>query len=224
MPLAAVVPGGLANPMVRRLGILSADRNPNIFLLRRDGSIAWSASGLPYEDAEEFVALLATKVHIEDCEVETAYEALEKGDFKEAARIFGGPYLPWDPDRFAWRAPRHHGLALAHMGMKDWEAALESIEVAIDAQKLTYLRGRIREKAPNWRKDVAKVTVVHPDDILAELWITKAQILAKLGREDEAAEIRERYAGPVTPFPPSVYKTIHEKLMEWKTLNVNQID
>ena len=219
---AAIVPGGLANPMVRRLGVLSADRIPNVFLLRRDGSIVWRTSGLPYGDSEKFVNLLAAKVHIETCEMETAYEALNKGDFKEAARIFGGPYLPWDPDRFGWRPPRYHGKALAYMGMKDWNAALESIEVAIEAQKLRYLRGRKRERAPNWRKDAAKVTVVNPDGVLIELWATKAVILAKLGRNDEAAQIRERYAKPTTEFPPSVYKSFHEKLKEWKTRN--QID
>ncbi len=219
---AAIVPGGLANPMVRRLGILSADRIPNAFLVRRDGSIAWRASGLPYGDAEKFVNLLAAKVHIESSEMETAYEALNKGDFKEAARIFGGPYLPWDPDRFGWRPPRYHGKALAYMAMKDWKAALESIEVAIEAQNLKYLTGRKRERAPNWRKDAVKVTVTNPDDVLVELWTTKAEILGKLGRNDEAAQIRERYAKPTREFPPSVYKSFHEKLKEWKIRN--QID
>lgn len=219
---AAIVPGGLANPMVRRLGVLSADRIPNVFLLRRDGSIAWRASGLPYGDAEKFINLLAAKVHIESCEVETAYEALNKSDFKEAARIFGGPYLPWDPDRFGWRPPRYHGKALAYLSLKDWKAALESIEVAIEAQNLKYLRGRKRERAPNWRNDAAKVTVTNPDDVLVELWTTKAEILGKLGRNDEAAQIRERYAKPAREFPPSVYKSFHEKLKEWKPRN--QID
>ena len=221
---AAIVPGGLANPIVRRLGVLSADRIPNVFLLRRDGSIAWRASGLPYGDAEKFVNLLAAKVHIEASEMETAYEALHKSDFKEAARIFGGPYLPWDPDRFGWRPPRYHGKALALMAMKDWKAALESIEVAIEAQNLKYLPGRKREKAPNWRKDAAKVTVTNPDEILIELWTTKAEILAKLGRNDEAAQIRERYTKPTTEFPPGVYKSFHEKLKEWKTRNEAQIE
>ena len=48
------------------------------------------------------------------------------------------------------------------MELKDWKAALESIEVAIEAQNLKYLPGRKREKAPNWRKDAAKVTVTNP--------------------------------------------------------------
>ena len=83
-------------------------------------------------------------------------------------------------------------------------------------------RGRKRERAPNWRKDAAKVTVTNPDDVLVELWTTKAEILGKLGRNDEAAQIRERYAKPTREFPPSVYKSFHEKLKEWKIRN--QID
>jgi len=213
---AAIVPGGLANPMVRRLGVLSADRIPNVFLLRRDGSIAWHASGLPYEDSAEWVALLATKVHIETCEVETAYEALEKGNFKEAARVFGGPYLPWPPDRYGWRSPRYHGQALAYMGLKDWNAALESIEKAIDAQKLRYFRGlRYDKNAANWRKEAAKVTINHPDDTLVELWAVRAEILDKLGRRDEAAQMRKRSAEPAKPDAPSVYKLFHERLKDW---------
>ena len=212
---AAIVPGGLANPMVRQLGVLSADRIPNVFLLRRDGSIAWHASGLPYGDAEKFVHLLAAKVHIETCEVETACEVLEKGNFKEAARLFGGPYLPWNPDRYGWRSPRYHGQTLAYMGLKEWDAALESIEKAIDAQKLRYFSGR-RDKNPAiWRKEAATVTINNPDDTLVELWAVKAEILDKLGRSDEAAQMRKRAAEPARADDPSVYKSTHDKLKDW---------
>ena len=212
---AAIVPGGLANPMVRRLGVLSADRIPNVFLLRRDGSIAWHASGLPYGDAEKFVHLLAAKVHIETCEVETACEVLEKGNFKEAARLFGGPYLPWNPDRYSWRSPRYHGQTLAYMGLKEWDAALESIEKALDAQKLRYFSGR-RDKNPAiWRKEAATVTINNPDDTLVELWAVKAEILDKLGRRDEAAQMRKRAAEPARADDPSPYKSTHERLKNW---------
>ena len=213
---AAIVPGGLANPMVRRLGVLSADRIPNVYLLRRDGSIAWRASGLPYEDSAQFVALLATKVHIENCEVQTAYEALKKGDFKGAARVFGGPYLPWAPDRYGWRPPRYHGQALAYMGLKDWEAGLESIEKAIDAQKLRYFQGRRNKNPVYWRKEAAMVTVNHPDDTLVELWAVKAEILDKLGRSDEAARMRKRAADQARPDAPSLYRSTHERLRDWR--------
>ena len=213
---AAIVPGGLTNPMVRQLGVVSADRIPNVFLLRRDGSIVWHASGLPYGDAEKFVALLAMKVHIEACEVETAYQALKKGDFKKAARVFGGPYLPMNPDRFGWRAPRYHGQALAYIGLKDWNAALESIEKAVDAQRLRYFQGKRRSKDPTvWRKEAATVTTNNPDDTMVELWNTKAEILDKLGRKDEASQMRKRTVKPGRADAPSPYKSTHDKLKDW---------
>lgn len=212
---AAIVPGGLTNPMVRQLGILSADRIPNVFLLRRNGSIAWHASGLPYHDAPEFVALLATKLRIETYEVERAWEALEKGDFKEAARVFGGPYLPWNPDRYGWRAPRYHGQAMAYIGLQDWNAALEAVEKAIDAQKLRYFRERRGKDPTQWRKEAAKVTIQNPDETMVELWSVRAEILDNLGRSDEAAEMRKRAAEPGRPDNPSPYKTIHDKLRDW---------
>jgi len=210
---AAIVPGGLANPMVRRLGILSADRNPNVFLLRRDGSIAWHASGLPHTDSVAWVNLLATKVHIEICEVETAYEALKKGDFKEAARVFGGPYFHWAPDRHRWRSPRYHGRALAYIGLKDWNAALESIDIAIDAEKLRYIR--IVNLDKNWRKRVATVTINSPTDTLVALWAVKAEILDKLGRRAEAARMRKRAAEPARADVPSPYKSTNQRLRDW---------
>ena len=214
---AAMVPGGLTNPMVRRLGILSADRIPNVFLLRRDGTIAWDARGLEYmAGGDLFATLLAMKVQIETCEVEHACKALEKGDFKEAARVFGGPYLPWAPDRFGWRPPQYHGQALAYIGMQDWKAALESIEMAIDAQKLRYFRGgRDDGDEAQWREMAATVTVVPSDEILVELWTTKAGILDKLGRSDEAAQMRKLAAEPAKPDAPSIYKSTHERLKEW---------
>ena len=214
---AAMVPGGLTNPMVRRLGILSADRIPNVFLLRRDGTIAWDARGLEYMGGGDlFATLLAMKVQIETCEVEHACKALEKGDFKEAARVFGGPYLPWAPDRFGWRPPQYHGKALAYIGMQDWKAALESIEMAIDAQKLRYFSGRRDDgDTVRWREMAATVTVVPSDEILVELWATKAGILDKLGRKDEAAQMRKLAAEPAKPDAPSIYKSTHERLKDW---------
>ena len=222
---AAMVPGGLANPMVRQLGILSADRIPNPLLLRRDGTIAWDARGLEYKGGGTtlFAMLLAMKVQIEMCEVEYACKALEKGDFKEAARVFGGPYLPWRPDRFGWRAPRYHGQALAYIGMKDWKAALESIEIAIDAQKLYYYQGRIHDNdAAIWREQAATVTITKPDDILVELWATRAGILDQLGRKDEAAEMRKRAAEPAESTGQGIYQSTHERLKNWLKQHRNE--
>ncbi len=213
---AAAVPGGLENSMVRQLGILSADRVANVFLLRRDGTIAWRASGLPYQDAfgQNFAFLLAMKVHIEACEVETGYAALEQGKFEEAVRIFSGPYLPWNPDRYSWRGPRYHGKALALMGLKDWEAALEAIQTAIDAHTVSHYRGREPKRAEDWRYPLNDFTIKEPCDVLALLWGVKADILDKLGRKDEAAEMRKKAEQPVKPDGRSVYSAFHERLKD----------
>lgn len=213
---AAMVPGGLGNPMVRRLGILSADRIPNVFLLRRDGSIVWHTSGLKYEDSSEFVAFLAMKVHIEVCELQTAYEALKNGDYEKAAKVFSGPYLPWDPDRFGWRAPSYHGKALACMALKDWDAALEAIDTAIDAHKLCHFVGRRRKWAKDWRLDASQVVITKPCDVFAELWTVKATILLRLGRTKEAAAIRKLASGPVKPDGASLYVSFHEELKKFR--------
>jgi hypothetical protein len=67
-----IVPGGLTNPLVRRLGILSADRVPNIALLRPDGTIAWTLSGIVHpqvrsegEGALQYGIQLGMKSNIE---------------------------------------------------------------------------------------------------------------------------------------------------------------
>ena len=211
---AAMVPGGIRNPLVQRLGILSADRIPNVFLLRRDGTIAWRASGLPYGDSMKFVFLLAMKVHIEVCESETAYKALARGDFKTAARIFAGPFAPREPDRYRWRGPCFHGRALSHIGLRDWNGALADIDTAIDAHKLQHYprkRGR-RAKPETWRKDMADVVVTSPCDVFSELWVTKAIILDQLGRKGEAAAARRRAAEPVRLDDASSYRVFHERL------------
>jgi hypothetical protein len=218
---ATMVPGGLANPMVRRLGILSADRTPNFFLIRRDGSIAWQATGVPHVDAGEFAIMLGSKVQIEVCELECAYQALEKGDFKKAARVFGGPYLPWLPDRFGWRSSRYHGQAIAHVGVKDWTAALESIGKAIDARKLRYFKGRRSKNPTHWRTEAATIMVQQPDNILVELWAIKALILDKLGRKEEAEKMRRRSEEPASTEPSSVYEEFHDKL---KQLRIEQAE
>ena len=63
------------------------------------------------------------------------------------------------------------------------------------------------------------VTVNQPDDILVELWATKAVILDKLGRKEEAAQMRKRSAEPAKPDAPSVYKLFHERLKNWRVSN-----
>ncbi|MFZ9937733.1 MAG: hypothetical protein ACO3JG_11860, partial [Luteolibacter sp.] len=196
---AAMVPGGLNNPLVRQLGILSADRIPNVFLLRRDGTIAWHTSGFYCKSdfGYPFAIWLAMKLHIEICEAEFAYRALEKGDFEKARRVFSGPFLPEKDERFQWYGPRSHGRALANIGLKDWAAALVDIDAAIEAHRMGFRH----------RPDSSC------ESILA-MQRARALILENLGRQDEAKAAREAAAGPPAPCYDSPYERFHLKLAQ----------
>jgi hypothetical protein len=195
----AMVPGGLDNPMVRRLGIVSADRVANVFLLRRDGTIAWHTSGLKYKAAfsHVFSVYLAMKVQIEVCDTELAYRALAQGDYKKAASVFSGPFLPERDERFRWAGPRFHGRALAHMGLKDWKAALADIDVAIEDHRREFKHAKL-----------------HPCHSMVEMQLTRAIILEKLGRVAEAKEARERAAVKASSYPATPYELFHGRLRQ----------
>lgn len=213
---ATMVSGGLANPMVRRLGIASADRVPNVFILRRDGTVAWRASGHVYksEFGFPFAFLLAMKVHVERCDAEHGFRLLQAGDYAGAATVFSGPFRPARPERFGWRSPRYHGLAVACMGLQQWEPALEAIEKAIDDHKLKHFHGfgRRSKNVMDWRKDAAKVTLKQPCDVIAGLWKTKLAILEQLGRTDAAAALRQQLRQSVEVEESHIYKRFHERL------------
>jgi hypothetical protein len=196
---AAIVPGGLTNPMLGRLGVYSADSVPNVFLLRRDGTMQWRSEGYRFkaEYSNDFSIYLAMKVHTEVCDSEFAYKALKRGDFKEARRVFSGPFLPEKDERFRWAAPRFHGRALANIGLKDFQAALEDINTAIDSH----------EKTSYHAKD-------HPCESLIEMLLTKAAILDELGKTDEAKEVRKRGSVKARDYRKSIYDLFHDKLKE----------
>ncbi len=201
---ATMVPGGLTNPMVRQLGILSADRIPNVFLLRRDGTIAWQSSGLKYkaEYSHVFSVYLAMKVHTEICDSLAGYRALQKGDFKKAKWFFSGPFLPEGDERYRWAAPRFHGRALANMGLKDWKAALADIDTAIDAHQQGFNHAKL-----------------DPCEGMVEMQLTRAIILEKLGQTKEAKAARQQAAIATSPPSTSPYQVFHGKL---KQLRLNQ--
>ncbi len=211
---AAMVPGGLRNPMVRQLGLFSADEVPNVFLLRRDGTVAWHSSSLRYhnEFGFPFAILLGMKVQVEVCEVETAYEALAKGDYQEAARVFSGPFLPAQPNRFAWHAPRCHGRALACMQLKEWNKALESIDDAVMWHKSMHYRGMDPKRISDWPAVLADLKMDPPCDVLSALWSTRAVILDQLDRKEEAAAMRKLAEVPFHEDRPNVYKLFHDRL------------
>jgi len=196
---AALVPGGLNNPLVQQLGILSADRIPNVFLVRRDGTVAWHTSGFSYKSdfGYPFAIRLAMKVHIEVCDTELAYRALVDGDFAKAKKIFSGPFLPERDERYRWRAPRFHGRALANIGLNDWGTALTDIDTAIEAHEEEFDR----------KED-------EPGAGLIEMRTLRGLILGKLGRTEEAKAARDLAAVKPTPYPSSIYEIFHDKLKD----------
>jgi hypothetical protein len=196
----AMVPGGLNNPLVRQLGILSADHIANVFLLRRDGTIAWQTTGLrqKFEFSHRFSAFLGMTVHIEQCDIALAYKALEQGDYKKAAHLFAGPFPKKRDERFRWTAPRFHGRALANMKLKQWDAALEDIDKAL-----------ADHDPKRFRHDED-----HPCGPRVEMLTLRAITLENLGRTTEAVAARKLATPSPTPYRTSIYTEFHGKLKE----------
>lgn len=186
---AALLPGGLKNPLVQQLGILSADRIPNPLLLRPDGTIAWAISGLEYcafGERPEYAIGLAIGSNIEKIRSDAAFDALEKGDFTKALQLFK-EFTPWHAKEDWWLADRLHGRALAYMGLREWKTALTEIDAAI-----------------NQRRDDFKSAMCKCHGVV-EMLLTKATILEKLGRGQEAKLERSRAVAeslPHSKLPP----------------------
>ncbi len=221
---AVMVPGGLKNPVVQRLGILSADRIPNVFIVRRDGIVAWKTSGMIYNESSLYANLLAMKVHIERSELETAFQSLEKGEYKRAERLFPEPFELKEPYRYEWRPVGYHGLALTQMALQNWSAALESIDSAIDAHRFLHYGRTIRWKQycrvrmKDWRKTVAEYTMEKPCDILIKMYQAKAVILKKLNREEELTALQKITSDSAPLIHASnLYHLFHEKLDKCRT-------
>lgn len=200
---AVMVPGGLNNPLVRRLGVLSADRVPNIVFLRPDGTIVWKLSGLVHpqvrsEGLGETLGVIsrALKTQIDRYEIERSIVALEQGDHDEAARLFSGPFPPPErPNPDGWTAPRLHGRALASIQLKRWKPALTDLDAAITAHESVFNR-----KQP---------CACHR---VAGLLHTKATVLDQLGRSQEAEEARKRAGAAKFTHPATRYGSLHDRI------------
>jgi len=190
-----MLPGGLKNPLVRQLGILSADRVPNPLLLRPDGTVAWTISGINYahfRSGPHYAIERAIETNIQKVRSDVAFENLVRGDFRLALKQFD-EYVPRDPwrgrpgSRDWWTSDRHQGRALAYMGLKDWNKALPAIDAALDQRKADFK---------------SAICKCHG---LVEMYLTKAMILEKLNRGSEAAEQRRLAARerlPHSKLPP----------------------
>ena len=216
-----LVPEGLKNPMVNELDILSADRVPNVYVLRRDGRMAWKGDGLEQksEFGFPFSFHLAMKVHIEVSEVEHGYKALLDGRYDDAVKIFSGPYKPVRPDRYGWRSLRHHGRTLGLMAVGRWEEALEAIEISIDAHKRRHYkyRGRGPKRIEDWRPGMSEIQIEDSCEMFSELWLLKSIVLRKLGREEPALAFENKSKEPTKEDRPDIYRAFWLKLKEFRS-------
>ena len=197
----AIVPDGIKDPLVRRYGVLNADHMPNIFLLRGDGSISWSLSGITYPvQGSGMIGRIANALepNISVCQMETATGALDKGEFQTAARLFSEALAPEKIKGDSWATFRFSGRARAHAGLKNWEAALVDIEVAIEAHN-AFEYGR-----------------PHHCDLVSKLQLEKANILDQLGRTAEAKSERQNAAAPTHHHNPSPYGLYTEGLENFR--------
>ena len=200
---AVLVPGGLANPLVRQLGILSADLLPNVALVRPDGNIVWKLSGTihPQVRAEGLGETLGVfagsmKWNILREGLERAITTLEKGKNGEAIGMLAEPYpLPPKPRPDAWTPLRLHGLAKAKLKEGKLEEALADIDAAIQAHDVVFNRG----------KESSHQSV-------ATLLRLKAEILGHSGKKEEAEAVRLKLESGVWTPSPEYYLKLHLKL------------
>ncbi len=127
-----LVPGGIQNPIVRKLGILAEDTRPNLVILRPDGSIAGALSGLTMSAQHGNVIQNILEWHDE----KAVDEALARGDLDEAKRLafaFAPVEEPASTKKKKKKkisVPHLRSRAKVYMTMKNWKAALADVEQA----------------------------------------------------------------------------------------------
>lgn len=132
-----MVPNGLKNPIVQKLGIESEDEVANVLLIRPDGSIAAMRSGKH--------ARIQNIINWHDEALVNA--ALEKGDIEEAKRLAfqfapTEPPVSTDPKKKnikpAPPSTEHlRARARVYLAMKEYDKALADAEEVLSRQKAT---------------------------------------------------------------------------------------
>lgn len=129
------IPGGLANPLVHRLGILSEDTDSNSVLIGKDGRILTVISGLTSNKNG------ATLMNVVACQDEQAVmAALEKGDVEGAKKFILALAPPFDPEAVdeKGRKLRKPEISLPHLRARaKVYLALGEIDLALaDAEEV----------------------------------------------------------------------------------------
>lgn len=126
-----MVPGGLSNPSVNRLGLLAEDERPNLVILRPDGGIAAVLSGLTMSAQNGNVVENVIEWHDE----QAVDAALARGDLGEAKRL-AFTFAPVEDPAAADPKKRPKVISVPHrrsrlkvyMAMQDWPSAMADAE------------------------------------------------------------------------------------------------
>lgn len=127
-----LVPGGMQNSIVQKMGILEEDTRPNIVILRPDGSVAAALSGMTMSSQHGDVVQNVIEWHDE----KAVDNALARGDLDEAKRLafaFAPVADPTTPDKKPAKAisvPHLRSRAKVYMAMQQWQAAFDDAEQA----------------------------------------------------------------------------------------------
>jgi hypothetical protein len=136
-----LVPGGMQNPVVQKLGILAEETKPNLVLLRPDGSIAVALSALTMSYLKQNVIQSVLEWHDE----KAVDEALARSDFDEAKRL-AFAFAPLEEPRLEGEKkkkpveisiPHLRSRAKVYLAMGDLKAALadaEEVYLAVNRQ------------------------------------------------------------------------------------------
>lgn len=129
------VPGGINNPLVQRLGMLSEDKSLNSVLVAKDGRIALAVSGLGKQGGGVGGTLGDVICHEDERAVNAA---LERGDVEAAKTLIMQLAPPYDPEAVdekgrKLKKPEHHiahirARARVFMALKDYDKALADAE------------------------------------------------------------------------------------------------
>ena len=130
-----LVPGGMQNPIVRKLGILAEDTKPNIVMIRPNGSIAITLSGLTMSAQKGYVIQNVIEFHDEKM-----VDSVLAGDDLDEAKRLAFAHAPveqlrpadapgnWKPKKIS--IPHLRSRAKVYQAMGDSKAALADAEQA----------------------------------------------------------------------------------------------
>ena len=146
-----LVPCGMQNPVVQKLGILAEETRPNLLLLRPDGSIAAALSGLTMTYQKDNVIQNILEWHDE----KAVDDALARGDLEEAKRLafafapIEEPTPPGEQKKPAQKIsiPHLRSRAKVYLAMGDLNAAYadaEQVYLAVNS-KAGYISMRTAE-------------------------------------------------------------------------------